>query len=121
MAAQTVLKLEDVPTGLALMNVVQQLSGAVFVSIAQNVFKTSLIHKLGDAVLHDRTRAEDTIKMGATDIRRLVSAQDLPLVLAVYSSALQLAFLVGLVAACVSSLGSCLLEWRSVKGVQGPT
>ncbi|KXT07096.1 hypothetical protein AC578_2466 [Pseudocercospora eumusae] len=119
MAAQTVLLPSDIPTGLAIMNIIQQLSGAVFVCIGYNLLKTSLIHKLG-AVVHDYINPQLIINTGATEFRRLVPQQDLPRALAAYNSALRQAFLLGFIVACTSALGSCLLEWRSVKGDQGP-
>ncbi|USW59767.1 Putative major facilitator superfamily, MFS transporter superfamily [Septoria linicola] len=119
MAAQTVLMPDDVPIGLALVNVIQQLGGALSVSMGQNLFKASLVHNLG-AVLHGSINPQSIVKTGATEFRKFASQRDLPGVLLVYNSALQQAFLLGLITATISALGSCLLEWRSVKGDQGP-
>ncbi|KAH9827518.1 putative HC-toxin efflux carrier TOXA, partial [Teratosphaeria destructans] len=50
MAAQTVLARRDVPVGVSLMMFMQQLGGAVFVSVGQNVFDTTLVRGLVTAL-----------------------------------------------------------------------
>ncbi|RMY77621.1 hypothetical protein D0864_09436, partial [Hortaea werneckii] len=42
-AAQTVLRKQDVPTGVALLFFAQQLGGAIFVSVGQNVLDSKLV------------------------------------------------------------------------------
>ncbi|KAF2215462.1 hypothetical protein CERZMDRAFT_110127 [Cercospora zeae-maydis SCOH1-5] len=119
MAAQTVLNKKDVPTGVSLMFFVQQLGGAIFVCVGQNVFNTSLVNGLVELVkdLDPMT----IINTGATDIRTIVPPQDLEQVLVIYNTALRHVFVVGVIMAALSALGSFALEWRSVKGQQGPT
>ncbi|KAF7196370.1 MFS-type efflux pump MFS1 [Pseudocercospora fuligena] len=119
MAAQTVLSRKDVPTGVSLMFFMQQLGGAIFVSVGQNVFQSSLISGLVSQLpdLNPMT----IVDTGATDIRKLVPEQDLPQVLVVYNHALRQVFIVGVILACLSCFGSFALEWRSVKGKQGPS
>lgn len=116
LAAQTVLKRKDVPLGVALMFFVQQLGGAIFVSVGQNSFDDKLVQGLRDLV-----PGFDPTKTGATALRGLVPKGDLRGVLVVYNGAVRQVFVVGVVMACLSALGSFGLEWRSVKGKQGPT
>ncbi|USW52065.1 Putative major facilitator superfamily, MFS transporter superfamily [Septoria linicola] len=119
MAAQTVLARKDVPIGVSLMFFMQQLGGAIFVSVGQNVFNSSLISGLVRVVkdLDPMT----IVNTGATDIRRIVPEEELASVLIVYNTALRQVFIVGVILAALSVLGSFSLEWRSVKGKQGPT
>lgn len=116
LAAQTVLVRKDVPLGVALMFFTQQLGGAIFVSVGQNSFDNKIVQGLRGLI-----PGFDPTKTGATALRGMVSPQLLPRVLVVYNSAVRQVFVVGLVMVCLSALGSFALEWRSVKGKQGPT
>lgn len=113
LAAQTVLSRQDVPVGASLMFFAQALGGAVFVSIAQTVFTNSLVSGLNDVPGLDHI---DVVNTGATEIRNLVPAKDLDVVLLAYNGALTDAYKVALATACFSAVGAFTMEWRSVKG-----
>jgi len=117
LAAQTVLKRQDVPTGIALMFFAQQIGGAIFISVGQNVFDTKLV--TGLVKLVPSLSPEVIVNTGATDLRKIVPTQDLHLVLEVYNSALRQVFIVGTAMACLAAIGAFALEWRSVKGKEG--
>jgi hypothetical protein len=72
-AAQTVLMHQDVATVLSLNVFVQQLSGAIFVSVGQNVFNSAFARRL--KALHFNTSI--ILNTGATEIRLIVPQQDL--------------------------------------------
>ena len=116
LAAQTVLARQDVPVGASLMFFAQALGGAVFVSIAQTVFTNSLVSGLNKVSGLDPINVVNT---GATQIRNLVSANDLGVVLLAYNGALTDAYKVALATACFSAVGAFTVEWRSVKGKKG--
>lgn len=116
-AAQTVLEPKDIPVGIALVFFCQQLGGAMFVSVAQNVLNTRLIDGLVGAVPNFDPRS--ITKTGATDLRSVVPEVDLSLVLSKYNEALKWVFVVATIMACLSAFGSFALEWRSVKGKPG--
>jgi len=118
MAAQTVLTGKDVPLGVALMMFCQQLGGAIFVSVGQNVFSSKLVGGLTDLV--DGLSAQDVVNTGATELRLIVPADQLAAVLSVYNAALRQVFVVGVAMACLAAIGAFALDWRSVKGKQGP-
>lgn len=120
MASQTVLPRKDVPIGVSLIFFCQQLGGGIFVSVGQNAFSTSLISGL-TGVLPDINPVSLVDNNGATSLRQTVPAQDLPTVLVAYNHALRQVFIVALCLACLASLGAFTLEFRSVKGKQGPT
>lgn len=113
LAAQTVLKRVDVPTGLALMVFSQTLGGAVFISVGQNVLASNLVK--GITKLVSDVDPAMIVNTGATDLRELVSAEQLPAVLEAYNESLHHVFLVAAGVAAVSILGSSTLEWKSVK------
>ncbi|KAJ7735121.1 major facilitator superfamily domain-containing protein [Mycena maculata] len=114
MAAQTVLSLQDIPTGTSLIMFMQTLGGALFVSVAQNVFSNKLSSGLASQV--PGVDSSIVLSAGATSLRDSISAEFLPAVLAVYNQALISAFYVSVAMAALSLLGALTIEWRSVKG-----
>ena len=113
LAAQTVLKRADVPTGMALVVFMQTLGGAVFISVGQNVLTSHLVD--GISRLVDGLDPALIVNTGATDLRGLVPGELLPAVLEVYNEALRQVFLISTGLASVTILGALGLEWRSVK------
>ncbi|RAK79022.1 MDR family MFS transporter [Aspergillus fijiensis CBS 313.89] len=116
-AVQTVLQPRDIPVGVSLVFFCQQLGGAIFVSVGENVFDRKLIAGLTRVL--DDLDPESIINTGATDLRSIVPAKDLHTVLVEYNTALHWVFIVGTIMAALSALGACALEWKSVKGKQG--
>lgn len=117
MAAQTVLRKQDVPTGVALLFFAQQLGGAIFVSVGQNMLNSKLVS--GIVKLVPDLSPERILNTGATELRQIVPAHDLQGVLVVYNSALRQVFVVATAMACLAALGAFSLEWRSVKAKEG--
>ncbi|KAI6838779.1 MFS general substrate transporter [Hortaea werneckii] len=117
MAAQTVLRKQDVPTGVALLFFAQQLGGAIFVSVGQNVLNSKLVS--GIVRLVPDLSPERILNTGATELRRIVPANDLQGVLVAYNLALRQVFVVATAMACLAALGAFGLEWRSVKAKEG--
>lgn len=113
-AAQTVLKLDDIPIGTATLLFIQLLGGALFVSVGSNIFNNKLISNLASAV--PNISPEVIVSAGATNLKKIVPPQALPAVLLAYNAALTKTFQIALVLACVSALGAAFIEWRSVKG-----
>jgi hypothetical protein len=105
--------------GISLVFFCQQLGGAIFVSVGQNVFNTKLISGLTS--ISKDLDPHMIVNTGATALRNIVPAGDLPEVLVRYNEALKWVFIVAVIMASLSALGSFTLEWRSVKGKQGPT
>lgn len=115
--AQTVLKKVDVPTGVSLMFFTQMLSGAVFVSVGQNVLDTKLVNRLVKLV--PNLSPEDIVNTGATDLRSIVPDNELHGVLVAYNSAIRQTFLVACVVGSLAVLGAVLVRWQSVKSKHG--
>ncbi|KAK7055960.1 major facilitator superfamily transporter [Favolaschia claudopus] len=113
-AAQTVLDLKDVPVGTSLAMFLQNLGGALFVSVGQNVFQ----NKLTSGLVSNVPGVDPAIVFlaGATNLKNAVDPQYLPAVLEAYNSALVVAFQVGIAMAGITLLGSLAMEWKSVKG-----
>ncbi|KAI4089188.1 MAG: hypothetical protein LQ344_005568 [Seirophora lacunosa] len=112
-AAQTVLPLDDVPIGTTIIIFVQTLGGALFISVAQNIFTNQLMKNLIKSVSID---PQLVLHVGATNLRKAVDPALLPGVLTAYNSAITQTFYVSMAMAAFSILGSALIEWKSVKG-----
>ncbi|KAF8183479.1 MFS transporter [Mycena galopus ATCC 62051] len=114
LAAQNVLELKDVPMGTSIIMFSQTLGGALFISIAQNVFTNKLVSGLLANV--PGVSPALVLSAGATSLAEAVAPQFLPGVLQAYNDALIAAFYVAIAMACLSLVGSLVVEWRSIKG-----
>lgn len=112
LAAQTVLQTHDVPIGTVLMLSSQLLSGAIFVSVGQNVLDGELLRELAGLPGFD---ASTILSSGATTITALPEPMK-STVLVAYNAALRKVFRVRLIMTCLTIFGAATLEWRSVKG-----
>jgi hypothetical protein len=95
----------------------QTIGGAIFVSVGQTSFNNKLLSSLHDHV--PNLDPEIVIGSGATGFRKAVDDIDprsLPGVLLAYNEAITSLFIVAVVMACLTMVGSLGMEWRSVKG-----
>ena len=113
LAAQTVLHTVDVPVGVSLKFFGQNLGGAIFVSVGQNVLSTKLISGLAGLPNLD---PQVIVSLGATELRSSIGPQYLGEVLRIYNHVLNDVFMVAAILAAVSIVGALLTEWKSVKG-----
>ncbi|KAF5343441.1 hypothetical protein D9758_011823 [Tetrapyrgos nigripes] len=113
MAAQTVLPLADVPSGTAIIVFAQTVGGAIFISIAQNVFSNKLASGLTSQV--PDIDPSIVVTTGATGLKDVISSNLLPAVLKVYNTALVDAYYVSVAMAAMTIFGSLAVEWKSVK------
>jgi len=117
-AVQTALDMKDVPTGTAVVILVQTLGGAIFVSVAQSVFSNELVKHL-----HEILPSLDpaiVLNAGATNLRQTLSKDLLPGVILAYNKALTKTFVVAASMAALSIFGSVLMPWMSVKKEEKP-
>ncbi|KAL6716123.1 hypothetical protein ACLMJK_005689 [Lecanora helva] len=112
LAAQAVLAKNDVPTGVALIMFCQQLGGAIFVSIDQNILSNELAKGLAGV---GNIQPSKVVSVGATELRKVVDTADLKAVLSTYNGAVVKVFEAGLALACLSVLGSAAMEWKNIK------
>lgn len=118
MAAQTVLPLDDISIGTALVIFGQTLGGAIFVSAAQNVFTNTLLTNLQQSL--PEINPELVLSAGATALRKVIEGQGLGTeaverAAEAYSGALVKAFQMATGLACVTIIGAVGMEWKSVK------
>ncbi|KAI1625399.1 DNA repair protein RAD50 [Exophiala viscosa] len=111
-AAQVSLNRKDVSTGVSVIFFAQTLSGAIFVSVANNIFD----NKLAEGLSTIPGISSNVVKqIGATDLRKVVPEQSLQAVLVVYNLALRNAFYVCASLAAATILGCLAMEWKSLK------
>jgi hypothetical protein len=111
--AQTVLPAADIPIGTALLTFAQLFGGALFVSVAQNVFNNQLIKNLNG--LPDVNSAV-VLNSGATELQNSVSPELLRSILVAYNGALKHTWYVAVALSSLSLIGVVFIEWKSVKG-----
>ncbi|KAJ7090787.1 major facilitator superfamily domain-containing protein [Mycena belliarum] len=114
LAAQTVLELQDVPSGMAIIMFSQTLGGSLFISIAQNVFTSKLISGLVARV--PGVSPALVLSAGATSLKSAVLPEFLPDVLEAYNEALITVFYVAVAMASLSLVGALVIEWRNIRG-----
>ena len=115
-ALQTVLPLNDIPIGIAIITFSQSLSGALFISIAQNVFQNRLIENLTRyAPMIDPGAS---IQGGAANLAERIPSRLLPSALFAYNIAVTQTFYVSVGTAALSFLGAGLVEWKSMRKEQ---
>ena len=117
-AAQTVLGPTEVTMGTALMVFVQNLGGTVFVSAANNVFVTRLVENVAGVAPDIDTEA--IIGAGATGVEQVVQLEDYSSVLVAYNGAIIEVFKMGLILACVGTIGAAGMEWRRAQTKKKP-
>lgn len=113
-AVQTVLPKKDIPIGTAIMMFSQTLGGALFISVAQNVFTNRLLTLLKE-VVPDLDPAI-VLATGATSLKTVIPSQYLPGVQVAYNQAVISTFYVAVAMATASFIGAIFFEWKSVKG-----
>jgi MFS family permease len=111
-AAQTILSRKDIAIGSSLMMFAQQLSGAIFVPVAQSIFQNRLMDTLSNLPGIDASKIGS---VGATELRSVVPPAQLESVLAAFNHALIATFYVVTAASCVAIFPALAMEWRSVK------
>ncbi|KAI0121109.1 major facilitator superfamily domain-containing protein [Xylariales sp. AK1849] len=111
LAAQTVLPKADIPIGSSLMFFSQLLSGAIFVSVGQNILDNQLIQRLSSI---PGFSAETVVNTGVTSLTNLPDSEKTP-VLAAYNESIRTVFLAGLIITCLNMISALAMEWQSVK------
>lgn len=114
LAAQTVLSKADVPIGMALMFFMQQLGGAVFLAVDQNLLSTKLVQRLSHVAGLD---AHAIVNTGATDLRESVPSDQLSTVVDAYNYTLSQIFIVAAGLGAAAILGAVAVEWVNIKTV----
>ena len=111
--AQNVLPRADVPLGVALMFFMQQLGGAVFLAVGQNIFSSRVVDSLSGVAGLD---TEVIVNTGATALRTTVPSDQLDTVISAYSYALTRVFILAAALSSCMILGALLVKWTRIEG-----
>ena len=119
MAVQTVLTLDDIPTGTATIMFFQTLGAALAVSVGQAVFQNRLLDDLIELV--PSINATAILEDGAISLQQSshIPPAFLQQAIQVYSNALAQTFLVSAIMAALSLIGAMCMQWKSVKVAPG--
>jgi MFS family permease len=110
---QTVLDRPDIATGTALIMFTRFLGSAIFLPVAQNIFLSSLVSRVSSNI--PNISPEAVVSAGATDLKNLVSGNDLKTLLSDYNDAIMIVFYLVAATSAVTLFGSVFVEWRSLK------
>ncbi|KAK2738275.1 MFS sugar transporter [Myotisia sp. PD_48] len=113
-AAQAVLELEDVAIGTVVMMFCQTLGGALFISVGQNVFGNRLVSGIAEAA--PGLDASIVLRVGATELDKLIPKEFLAATQVAYNNALTNTWYVAVAMSVLSIIGAFGIEWISVKG-----
>ena len=119
-AAQTVLRPDQIPIGTAAVASFQSLGGAVITSVGNTILQNQLLEAARTPQLAN-VDIQAVIKAGATQFRSFVPEDSLPGLLIVYNSALQKVFIAAIPLAGLAFVSALGFEWKSVKDTQGTT
>ncbi|PVH92511.1 putative efflux pump antibiotic resistance protein [Periconia macrospinosa] len=113
---QTVLSEDNVPVGTALITLVQNLFGAVFVAVAQNLFKNQLKHNMVSVL--PGLNINLILNGGVTTLLSQIQEGSRAPFLAAYSKSITQTFYIGIALGALSMIGSLGTEWQSVKSAE---
>ena len=104
--------------GASLMFFGQTIGGAIFISVAQNIFSNELVRDLAGLTGFDSAQV---VNVGATNLRTVIPPQYLPEVLTIYNRALANTWYTSTALVCCSFVAALFMEWKTVKkGKTGP-
>ncbi|KAI8723732.1 MFS domain-containing protein [Fusarium sp. LHS14.1] len=112
LAIQATLPKEQIPTGISITFFMQQLGGAIFVSVGQTILSGRLVDRLSDIPGLD---AKAVVNTGATDLHDVVPVEYMGQVLSAYNYAITRTFFAAVALSVVQLLCALCVEWRSIK------
>ncbi|KAK6532572.1 hypothetical protein TWF281_006756 [Arthrobotrys megalospora] len=117
LAVQTVLEIDDVPIGTAVIIFFQTFGAALFVSVAQSIFANGLKHGLKEYI--PEVSPDVFIFSGATEIQKVLARIGLPGrlldVRKAYMVGLKNVYKLALALVCCAFVAACFLEWKNIK------
>ncbi|KAI1381964.1 MFS general substrate transporter [Hypoxylon crocopeplum] len=119
LAAQAVLPGPDIPTGVAIMFFCQQLGGAIFTSVGQNLLSSYMVEHVAEVPGLD---PQQITNGGATDLINEVPAEYQLNVRQLYNGGISRIFLCAMGVALVALVAALFMEWKNIKrsGPKGP-
>ncbi|KAN0106594.1 MFS general substrate transporter [Hyaloscypha variabilis] len=113
LAIQNNLEPRDIPVGMSLLMFSQNMGAALFVSFAQTILSTTLVHEL--PILAPGINTEAVIAAGASSFREVVPKALLRGVLLAYDQAIHRVFYLAAGSAAAGFVACWGMGWKSVK------
>ncbi|KAJ9403808.1 hypothetical protein DTO045G8_8460 [Paecilomyces variotii] len=104
----------DLATVSAVTLFLQTIGGAFWVSAGESAFINRLVQKLPDTAPH--VNPQLVAAVGATDLRKVFSPEDIPGILLAYMDGLKTTFILAIALGGVSVIVSLFPRWVSLKG-----
>ncbi|KAK4561052.1 hypothetical protein LTR86_005007 [Recurvomyces mirabilis] len=111
-AVQSTLPHSDIPLGIAIVLFPQHFGPALFLAAAQSIFTNQLVENLKGLPGLSADMIEHT---GLTELKALVNGENLQEALRSFDKSLTQMWYLCVALACMTIVGSLLMEWRSVK------
>ena len=111
---QSVVRPSDLSSVSSMLLFFQTIGGAIFISAAQAGFANRLLQELPKTA--PGVDVAKVIVTGATDLRRVFSAQQIPGILDAYMAGLKIPFAIGVACVCVAFVLSFAPRWENIKG-----
>ncbi|KAI0008828.1 MFS general substrate transporter [Xylariaceae sp. FL0662B] len=112
LAAQAVLPKPDIPIGVSIMFFAQQLGGAIFTSVGQNLLSTYMVEHLEQIPGVDPDKVTSS---GAQDLVNNVPPAYRPAVKQIYNDAISRINICGMGIVLVAFVASLFMEWKNIK------
>jgi hypothetical protein len=114
-AAQAVFSApEDIAVAASAVVFFQTLGGALFISVAQNVFTNKLVEGILSKIPDMDTAT--ILRTGATQLKSVFPSNVLPIVIQAYNDAITQAFYASVAMGAFAFFAGLGLEWKNVKG-----
>ncbi|KAI2469845.1 MFS general substrate transporter [Annulohypoxylon bovei var. microspora] len=112
LASQAVLPKPDIPTGISIIFFVQQLGGAIFTSVGQNLLSSYMVQHVSEV---PGLSPEQITSEGATGLVSSVPPSSQAALRKLYNDALSRVFLCGMGVALVAFVAAFCMEWKNIK------
>lgn len=116
---QTILPPSEVPIGVTLVTLCQNLSASIFVAVAQSIFQGELTTKLTS--LPNNVNSSSLSSSGAVDFIASLPAEDQQRAREAYSTSLITTLYISLALSALSTVGAISIRWGSMKHEDNPT
>jgi MFS transporter, DHA2 family, glioxin efflux transporter len=118
--AQSNVKPSDLSTASSMILFFQTIGGAIWISAAQAGFTNQLIRSL--PIKAPGVNPALVLITGATELRKVFSAEELPGILEAYMSGIRVPFALAIACCCLTTVIIAIPKWESIKGrmVMGP-
>lgn len=116
---QTILPPSEVPIGVTLVTLCQNLSASIFVAVAQSIFQGELTTKL--TFLSNNVNSASLSSSGAVDFIASLPPEDQQRAREAYSTSLITTLYISLALSALSTVGAMSIRWGSMKHEDTPT